>query len=1054
MTGDARTRNCPQCGRIAPAADSFCGGCGARLDAGTASVRTARASLQEVFAHLRAGEQRPATVLMTDISGFTALGEDAEPEWLFHLINEVFDELVEVLLAHGAHIDKYVGDEVVALFGVPHAQERAVERALRAFMAMRERMRALNERGAFGGTHPEIHAGINVGPVMVGPVGHRAHADYTVIGDTVNVAKRLEDEAPPGEVYVTEAVVRAVGGAFDFEPVAALHLAGRQSPVAAYRLLGTAAPMVHAEIHPTELVGRRAEFARVSALARQAAAGEQTSLFLLGPIGIGKSHLVEEWRLLEGHGFRQARVRCHVFGEHFPLLPVVELVAQLLGLRVESWPPRVTGDVEAALRALPTGAETRARLSGLLSYLAQSPGEGAQPPEELAQSLDELLEVRASEQPVCLVIEDAHWADETSRTVLAGVLGAPAARPVLALLTSREPPDAWPPESIGAETLVLSPLPREAMERLVTEWAAPRPLTPEMMRAVCDRAQGHPYFARELVEALGRQPELGVEGELRLPGTLQELFLTQLDALELPLRQLAQAASVVGEPLSHELLEAAMSDEAQLTPALLGQALSDGLLRVGPAPGQFVFGRPLLFEAAYETIPPSRRRGLHAALAAHLQRRLSALGTAAVHLAAHHAYLGYGDERALEPLLASMRLYRDQYASRQTVRTAGRALEIIGALPDPHARLAERLESLLLLARAYQVLGDLGHAEGTVAEALILAEDCPDAELVASISTTAATLHLMQGATEAAHEAFLQAQGAWERLGNEARVAHVLLGQGMCVGRLGRDDEALEIFRQAAERGGDALWVRAAALNNVGIILMSRGRYAEAEPYLLEGLRANEQEGDRRGVAHSRASLGELCYRQGHLDRAAAWLDQALELAAEIEDRQARALAAIYLARVHSLAARPSQADAALRRGAAEELEDPEVALHGRNARLDLALAAQLSGESAPEALEVEAEEGVLPDGPDQSCRNACVEHHCLRLELALVGGVGQVESLAEVLAESAASAPDCHLSAYATWLGAVAAGETPAPLEPPEETVLTERARRLTVALSGRGGP
>jgi class 3 adenylate cyclase len=171
------TRACPQCGRMVPQSDSFCGGCGARLaEAPGAPTRTARASLQEVFAHIRAGEQRLATVLMTDISGFTSLGEEAEPEWLFHLINEVFGELVEVLVAHGAHIDKYVGDEIVALFGVPYAQEKAVERALRAALAMRERLRTLNARGRFAGTCPEIHTGINVGRVMVGPYGQHCQA--------------------------------------------------------------------------------------------------------------------------------------------------------------------------------------------------------------------------------------------------------------------------------------------------------------------------------------------------------------------------------------------------------------------------------------------------------------------------------------------------------------------------------------------------------------------------------------------------------------------------------------------------------------------------------------------------------------------------------------------------------------------------------------------------------------------------------------------------------------------------------------------------------------
>lgn len=277
----------------------------------------------------------------------------------------------------------------------------------------------------------------------------------------------------------------------------------------------------------------------------------------------------------------------------------------------------------------------------------------------------------------------------------------------------------------------------------------------------------------------------------------------------------------------------------------------------------------------------------------------------------------------------------------------------------------------------------------------------------------------------------------------------MLLGQGRCVGRLGRDDEALEIFRQAADRGGDTLWVRAAALNNVGIILMSRGRYAEAEPYLLEGLHTNEQEGDRRGVAHSRASLGELCYRQGHLDRAAAWLDQALELAAEIEDRQAHTLAAVYRARVHCAGGRLAEAAETLKLADVQQVGDPAIALNWWIARLDLALAAGVAGEPDPIDLPQVSEDGVPTEAADQACRNACVEHLCLRLELALVSGAGEPEVLAAALEERAGMAPDAHLSAYARWLAAQASGRPTRSFSADEESILTQRARRLAEALA-----
>ncbi len=162
---------CPICQGIVGPEDRFCSGCGAQVDKGGVVGALSRPSLDEIFAHLRSGEQRAAAILMTDISGFSALGEDVEPEWLYQLINEVFEELGDCLLAHGAHIDNYVGDEIIALFGVPVAQERSAERAILAALAMRERLRMLNQQGRFGDITLETHTGINLGRVMVGPVG-------------------------------------------------------------------------------------------------------------------------------------------------------------------------------------------------------------------------------------------------------------------------------------------------------------------------------------------------------------------------------------------------------------------------------------------------------------------------------------------------------------------------------------------------------------------------------------------------------------------------------------------------------------------------------------------------------------------------------------------------------------------------------------------------------------------------------------------------------------------------------------------------------------------
>lgn len=1032
-----------------------------------AVVRAARPALDELFAHLRSGEQRPATILMTDVSGFSTFGERAEPEWLFHLINEVFGELVECLVAHGAHIDNYVGDEIVALFGVPVALEKSVERAVRAALATRERLRVLNQQGRFGATPLGIHTGINVGPVMVGPVGHRAYADYTVIGDAVNVAKRLEEEAPEGEIYVSRAVRDAVQAAFELEPVGLLSLGGRRQQVAVFRLLGTRPGEARAlaeRVPEGLLVGREAELGEISRCARRAASGEQTCAYVVGPAGIGKSRLVAEWcRSEQAQAFRTVATACHAFGEHFPLLPLVDIVAQLAGLRLEGWPPRVSGDVERAVSGLPVEAPARSQLVPLLRYLESSPQEAeASWREGLCDGLIALLQGLASRQPLGLIVEDVQWMDEASRAVLTDFLSERRRWPLLVLLSGREPDEEWVVEALQATPVRVPPLSRSAMERLVEAWAVPAVLPPQVRQAICDRAQGHPYFAHELVRGLGG-PAADLAAEVSPPDTLHELFLSQLDRLALPLRRLVQAASVVGEPMSYPLLEAAMGGDAPLTTSALAEATQQGLLHAGPAPGQFVFGRRLLFEAAYATIPPTQRRDLHAAVAGHLGDRLEALGEAATHAAAHHAYLGYQDERALDLLLRSARLYRAQYANRQAILTANRAIELIGSLSQPATFLDQRLEALLLLAQSYEVVGDLERAEGALVEAESLADGCSDEELVGRIAMAAATLRLMQGNAAEAQQRFRRAREAWERLGNEPRAAHALLGMGLCARQVGEPVRALELFTQAAQRGASALWVKAAALNNAGMVLLEKGRYGEAEAYLREGLRANELDGDRRGVAHSKASLGELCYRLAEFAEARRWLEEAVTEAGEIEDAECRLIASLLLSRVYSLEERVEAAGEALDGLDTPGTDErPEVSALRRLAHLEATLAAETLGprkaeephEMAPQpSLEAELPSWQAHYGG--ACANAHVEILCVGVEAGLRRGERQEAARwGKLLAEHLPRATDGNLRRYGEWLLALVAapGQEVAALpaaDTAERTVFDVRAERLRESLT-----
>lgn len=859
--------------------------------------------MRELFVHLRTGEQRPATILMTDISGFTSMGEAVTAEHLFNLLNDLFGELVECLLDYGAHIDKYMGDEIMALFGVPVAQERSAERAVLAALAMRDRMVALSAEGRFGDTTLSLHTGINIGPVMVGPVGHQSRVDYTVIGDAVNVAKRLEDEAPEGEIYVSEAVRSVLDEGFVLEAVGPLRLKGRRQPVSVYRVVSAPLQMTRLGARCAGGVPLKARDAQLAELTDRAAAssrGAQECVGVVGPVGIGKSSLLSEWLLSAGREqFLVLETGCFPYADHFPYLPIADLFAQLVGLRIAGWPPRMVGDVLGCPQGGDLSEDARRSIGWLKEQLeGAAPDAGLESPEAVCEGLSQALRAASRERSICLVLDDVQWLDDPSRELLLGLLSRAADQPLYVLFTCRDPLPEWVAGLERTDRVALSPLPQPVICELITAWAAPLPLAGDTVLTIAEKAQGNPFLARELVHALRGVADAD-RAASSLPNSLHELFLAQLDHMALPLRRLVQAASIVGEPLSRSLLEAAMGD-APLGDDLLRRALDEHLLQPGAYPEQLVFGRRLLFEAAYETIPLSQRQALHARLADHLLAQLDGDDEAVLHAAAHHAYIGYHDQRAIDVLLRSARRYWAQYASRQTIRAGQQVNELVSDAGGATDLTDHRVEALLLMAQAYQVLGDLDRAGAALAEAGALAPDCGDEALAARVATSSATLSWMMGDLVEAREQFGRARAWWLRLGDATRVAQALVGEGLSAQAQGDRAAAHALFLEAARGDGREAWVRAAALNNAGMLLLEDGCCEEAAQYIRHGLAANEEADDQRGIAHSSCSLGEALYHMGRHSEALEHLCRALALAQQMGDAQCTLLASAYLARTHA----------------------------------------------------------------------------------------------------------------------------------------------------------
>jgi class 3 adenylate cyclase/tetratricopeptide (TPR) repeat protein len=544
---------CTSCGRESEEGFGFCPRCGAALGQETRPRE----------------ERKTVTVLFCDLTGSTALGEALDPEALRSLLARYFERMREILERHGASVEKFIGDAVMAVFGVPTLHEDDALRALRA---------ALEMRGGFPELGIEGRIGIASGEVVTGT------AERLATGDAVNLAARLEQTAAPGEILLGAETLRLTAGAAQVQALSPLLLKGKREPVLAYRLLSVAeAPPRPPE---TPFVGRTRELALLEEAWERVVSERRCELVtVVGEAGIGKSRLVSE--LASGIEAEVLSGRCLPYGEGITYWPLLEVLRQL--------------------DALPSDPAAATALRSLSEELGEPVSA-----EEIAWGFRKLLEERAKEQPLLCLFDDLQWAEETFLDLLEHLALLSSGAPILVVCMARaelsERRAGWP------VALRLRPLGEEPVSELIPD------MLPQAFRdEIARRSAGNPLFLIEMA-ALAREEE----GELSVPASLRALLGARLDQLSAEERHLLQCASIEGEVFHRGALLALAPEDAQLTPRLASLVRKELL---HPAQAQlagedaFRFRHLLLRDTAYEALPKSARASLHERFASWLEER-------------------------------------------------------------------------------------------------------------------------------------------------------------------------------------------------------------------------------------------------------------------------------------------------------------------------------------------------------------------------------------------------------------------------------------------------
>ena len=684
-------------------------------------ILAARASLE--------GERKQVTVLFADVKDFTSISEKLDPEEVNDLISDCMVFLTEEIHRYEGTIAQFLGDGLLALFGAPIAHEDAPQRALYAALGMRERLRGYALKMKQRGIDFNMRIGLNTGLVVVGRIGDDLTMEYTAMGDTVNLASRMESTAQPGTIQVSEDTYRLTEGYFDFQPLGEIEVKGKKEPVKAYRLLGIGHIKTRLGVSEmrglTPFVGRQRELDHLMRCYDQAKRGQGQVVGIVGEPGVGKSRLLLQLRAALPQGeYSYLEGDCHHYGETVAYLPILDILRAYFGIE--------EGEAEALSREkLKQGiSQLDQRLMAMLpplqdllslkvaeeQYLRLEP---QLKQVRIFEAIWSLLIRESQNRPLVLAVEDLQWIDKTSEKFLSYIIARlGGARILLIILYRPEYSHSWGSKTYYSQIRV-DELPLDASAEMVQAILKEGKAAQDLVRLILDRAAGNPLFMEEFTRSLvergyierkdGHYVLTVKPSDIQVPETVQGIISSRMDRLEKVLKETMQVASVIGREFAYRILQMLTGMQDELRAYIFSLQELEFIYEKSLFPElEYIFKHNLTQEVAYNSLLLKRRREIHERTGKAIEELYNERLEEFYEVLAHHYSRSDNLEKAYEYLVLSGIKAGYGYSLWESYRFCKEAIQVLDRGPQTEENKRKGIEIRLFMA---PVMTGIGYPE-------------------------------------------------------------------------------------------------------------------------------------------------------------------------------------------------------------------------------------------------------------------------------------------------------------------------------------------------------